>query len=101
MPSFIAHMLNVILFITLFLSFMVDQIRCTGADPENVEPGGANSINYQTEQGGATLFFCLTYKGEQGGVRRVHPSLNPRLWYMYILTTRTFLVNTISSRIRS
>ena len=41
-----------------------------GADPENVEPGGANSINYQTEPGrggGANLFFGLTYKGERGG----------------------------------
>ena len=34
-----------------------------GADPENVEPGGAN------------LFFDFTYKGEQGGVRRVRPLL--------------------------
>ena len=51
----------------------------TGADPENVEPGGANSINYQTEPGGANLFFSLAYKGEQGGVRRVRPPLNPRL----------------------
>ena len=25
-----------------------------GADPENVEPGGANSTSYQTEPGGAT-----------------------------------------------
>ena len=50
-----------------------------GADPENVEPGGANSVNYQTEPGGATLFFCLTYKAKQGGVRRVRPPLNPRL----------------------
>ena len=40
----------------------------TGADPENVEPGGANSINYQTEpEGGANLFFGLIYKDEQGG----------------------------------
>ena len=51
----------------------------TGADPENVEPGGANSKNYQTEPGGADLFFGLAYKGEQGGVRRVRPPLNPRL----------------------
>ena len=29
--------------------------------------------------GGANLFFGLTYKGEQGGVRRVRPPLNPRL----------------------
>ena len=50
-----------------------------GADPENVEPGGANSINYQTEPGGVDLFFGLTYKSEQGGVRRVRPPLNPRL----------------------
>ena len=25
------------------------------------------------------LIFCLTYKGEQGGMRRVRPPLNPRL----------------------
>ena len=50
-----------------------------GADPENVEPGGANSKNHQTEPGGANLFFGLTYKGEQGGVRRVRPPLSPRL----------------------
>ena len=31
----------------------------TGADPENVEPGGANTINYQTEPKGANLFFGL------------------------------------------
>ena len=51
----------------------------TCADPENVKPGGVNSMNYQTEAGGANLFFGLTYKGEQGGVRRVRPPLNPRL----------------------
>ena len=28
--------------------------------------GGANSINYQTEPGGANLYFCFTYKGEPG-----------------------------------
>ena len=39
-------------------------MRLPGADPENIEPGGANSINYQPEPGGA--FFCITYKGEQG-----------------------------------
>ena len=40
----------------------------SGADPENVEPGGANSINYQTEPegGGANSFFGLIYKDEQG-----------------------------------
>ena len=48
-------------------------ISLSGADPENVEPGGANSKNYQTEPGGADLFFGLAYKGEQGRVRRVRP----------------------------
>ena len=32
-----------------------------------------------TGGGGANLFFGLTYKSEQGGVRRVRPPLNPRL----------------------
>ena len=34
-----------------------------GADPENVEPGGANSINYQTEPegGGAQIYFLVLY----------------------------------------
>ena len=51
-----------------------------GADPENIEPGGANSKHYQTEPGGANIFFGPTYKGERGGgVRRVRPPLNPRL----------------------
>ena len=49
-----------------------------GADPENIESGGATVYNYQAEPGGAN-YFCLAYKGEQGGVRRVHPPLNPRL----------------------
>ena len=44
-----------------------------GADPENIEPGGANIIEYQTEPGAPNNFFCITYKGEQGGVRRVRP----------------------------
>ena len=36
------------------------------ADPENIEPGGVNSINDQTEPEGANLiFFCIIYKGEQ------------------------------------
>ena len=48
----------------------------TGADPENIEPGGA-CINHQAEPGGANLFFCLTYKGEQGGVRRVIYMVKP------------------------
>ena len=62
-----------------FLEYYVCFAPTSGADPENVEPGGANSNNYQTEPGGANLFFGLTYKGEQGGVRRVRPPLNPRL----------------------
>ena len=61
----------------------------SGADPENVEPGGANNINYQTEPGGANLFFGLTYKGEQGGVRRVRPPLNPRLHVLFDTSTST------------
>ena len=51
----------------------------SGADPENVEPGGANSKNYQTEPGGAYLCFGLTYKGEHGGRAPGAPPLNPRL----------------------
>ena len=46
--------------------------RWSGEDPENIEPGGANSIKYQTEPGGANLIFGITYKGEGGGgVRRM------------------------------
>ena len=41
--------------------------------------GGRNCINYQAEPGGANLFFGLTYKGKQGGVRRVIYMVNPRL----------------------
>ena len=50
--------------------------RRSGADPENVEPGGANCINYQSEpgRGGANLFFGLTYKGEQGACAGCAPS---------------------------
>ena len=55
------------------LSAVVASVLETGADPENVEPGGANSKNYRTEPGGANLLFGLIYKGEQGGVRRVRP----------------------------
>ena len=47
-----------------------------GADSENIEPGRANSINYQTEPGGA--IFCIKYKGEQGA-RAGCPPLNPRM----------------------
>ena len=33
-----------------------------GADPENVEPGGANSVNYQNEpKGGGRKFICWSY----------------------------------------
>ena len=39
--------------------------RRAGADPENIETGGASSINYQTGPG-AQMFFCRTCKGEQG-----------------------------------
>ena len=58
-----------------FLFYFISQPQLAGADPENVEPGGANCINYQSEpgRGGANLFFGLTYKGKQGGVRRVRP----------------------------
>ena len=40
--------------------------RCSGADPENMELGSANSIKYQIEPGGANLFLVKTYKGNQG-----------------------------------
>ena len=40
-----------------------------GADPENVKPWGANSINYQTEPRGVNLFCYITYMGEHGGAR--------------------------------
>ena len=53
---------------------MPHESRTTGADPENVEPGGANGKNYQTEPGGANLFFGLTYKGEQGACAGCAPS---------------------------
>ena len=37
-------------------------LKSPGADPENVEPGGANSINYQTEpEGGAQIYFLVLY----------------------------------------
>ena len=36
--------------------------RTAGADPENVEPGGANCINYQSEPGrGAQIFFLVLH----------------------------------------
>ena len=40
------------------------------ADPDNIEPGDANSIKYQTKPGSAILFLCITYKGEQGARAR-------------------------------
>ena len=47
-----------------------------GADPENVEPGGANSINCQTEQGGATYmyFFVLHIRANRGACAGCAPS---------------------------
>ena len=41
-------------------------IEGPGADPENIEPGGANSIKYQTEPGAADYVLSTRYKGEQG-----------------------------------
>ena len=32
-------------------------ISCSGADQEKIEPGGANSINYQTDPGAQIYFF--------------------------------------------
>ena len=61
------------LFKILLWSLKSSYIPEAGADPENIEPGGANSKNYQTEPGAVNLFFGLTYKVEQGGVRRVRP----------------------------
>ena len=56
-----------------FEIFVVKYTHCThrfihisGADPENIKTWGRNCINYQAEPGGANLFCCLTYKGEQG-----------------------------------
>ena len=41
-------------------------MRNAGADPENIEPWGANGIKYRPEPGGTNYFFSITYKGEQG-----------------------------------
>ena len=51
----------------------------SGADPENVEPGGANIINYQTEPGAQIYFLVLHIRANRGCVRRMRPPLNLRL----------------------
>ena len=44
----------------MFLSYvLLIIIQVTGADQENIEPGGRNSINYQAEPG-AQIYF-LSY----------------------------------------
>ena len=43
-----------------------DNTRITGADPENVKPGGANSINYQTERGAWIYFLVLHIRANRG-----------------------------------
>ena len=45
--------------------------QSSGAAFENIDNGGANSLNYQTETGGANLVVCLALYGA--------PPLNPRL----------------------
>ena len=45
-----------------------------GVGLENIEPGGRNSINFQTEPAGAFFFFGLKYKGEQGARAVCAPS---------------------------
>ena len=39
----------------MLIKFVCEQYIYTipGADPEHIEPGGANRIDYQIEQGGA------------------------------------------------
>ena len=60
--------------VTIWPNFLFLFAYRSGADLENVEPGGENSINYQTEPGGANVFFGLTYKGEQGACVACAPS---------------------------
>ena len=45
-------------------SFLV--MLSTGADPENIEPGGATYKLSGRTGGGRIFIFCITYKGEQG-----------------------------------
>ena len=53
---------------------VADCMKTSGTDPENIEPGGA-TVQIIRLNRGAQFFFCLTYKSEQGGVRRVRPLL--------------------------
>ena len=50
-------------------------------DQENIEPGGADSINYQTEPGGTNYLFVLHIRANRGRTPGA-PSLNPRLILM-------------------
>ena len=70
---------NVALTPYCFFSFETDAVGCLpGADTDNIEHGGVNSISYQTEPGGANLFFVLHIRANRGRAPGT-PPLNPRL----------------------
>ena len=52
--------------------FRPGPVLYAGADPENTEPGGVNSINYHT------FFFVLHIRTNRGRAPGA-PPLNPRL----------------------
>ena len=54
-----------------------------GADPENVEPGGANSINYQTEPGAQIYFLVLHIRPNRGRAPGAPPSKSAPAYHLF------------------